>query len=79
MIINSPGKVCIWLKLKDGLVPSNMLKPPVPIIGLLVFHLYYQPFKPSRYIKASSYIPENRLNFPTIRGFRMKISMKLVY
>ena len=38
-----------------------------------------KPFKPSRRIKASFYIPENRFNFPTTRGFRMKISMKLVY
>ena len=33
-------------------------------------------------IKASFYIPENRLNFPTTKvtkGFRTKISMKLVY
>ena len=28
--------------------------------------------------KASFYIPENRNNFPTTRGFRMKIFMKLV-
>ena len=27
----------------------------------------------------SIYIPENTLNFLTTRGFRMKISMKLVY
>ena len=32
-----------------------------------------QPFKPSRCIKASFYIPENRLNFPTTKGFSMKI------
>ena len=38
-----------------------------------------QPFKPSRCIKASFYIPENRPNFPTTRGFRKKIPMKLVY
>ena len=38
-----------------------------------------QPFKPSRCIKASLYIPENRLNFPTIKGFRTKIPMQLVY
>ena len=30
-------------------------------------------------IEAKFYIPENRLNFPTTRGFRMKMSMKLVY
>ena len=36
-------------------------------------------FKPSRCIKASFYIPENRLNFPTTKGFRMKIFMQLVY
>ena len=33
----------------------------------------------SRCIKASFNIPENRLNFSTLKGFRMKISMKLVY
>ena len=38
-----------------------------------------QPFKPSRCIKASFYIPENILNSPTTRGLRMKIPMKLVY
>ena len=38
-----------------------------------------QPFQPSRCIKASFYIPENRLNFHTIKGFRTNISMKLVY
>ena len=37
------------------------------------------PFKSSRCIKASFYIPENRPNFPTIKVFRTKISMKLVY
>ena len=29
-------------------------------------------------MKASFYIAENRLNFPTTKGFRMNISMKLV-
>ena len=38
-----------------------------------------QPLKPSRCIKASFYIPENRLNFPRTDDFRRKISMKLVY
>ena len=38
-----------------------------------------QPFKPSRCIKASFYIPENRLYSPTTKGFRTKISMKLAY
>ena len=40
---------------------------------------YMKPFKPSRCIKASFYIAENRLNFPTTGRFRMKISLKLVY
>ena len=35
--------------------------------------------KPSRCIKASFYIPENILNFPTTKGFRTKISTKLAY
>ena len=30
-------------------------------------------------IKASLYIPENRLNFPTTKDFKMRIFMKLVY
>ena len=38
-----------------------------------------QPFKPSRCIKASFYIPENTLNFPTTKGFSTKISMQMVY
>ena len=29
-------------------------------------------------LKASIYIPENRFNYPTTKGFRMNISMKLV-
>ena len=29
--------------------------------------------------EASFYIPENRLNFPTTKGFRTKIPMKLAY
>ena len=40
---------------------------------------YPLPFKPSRCIKTSFYIPENRLNFPTTNFFSTKISMKLVY
>ena len=34
------------------------------------------PLSPS---DTLSYIPENTLNFPTTMGFRMKISIKLVY
>ena len=37
------------------------------------------PFKPSRCIKTSFYIPESRIYFPTTKCFRMKISIKLVY
>ena len=29
-------------------------------------------------MKASFYIPDNRPNFPTTKGFRTKVSMKLV-
>ena len=36
------------------------------------------PFKPPRCIKASFYIPENKLDSPTVKGFRTKIYMKLV-
>ena len=38
-----------------------------------------KPFKPSRCIKASFYIIENRLYFLTTKGFRRQISMKLFY
>ena len=41
--------------------------------------LLLKPFKPSRCTKASFHLPKNRLNFPTTKGFRTKISMKLVY
>ena len=37
------------------------------------------PFKSSRCIKASFYIHDNILNFPTTKAFRMEISMKLIY
>ena len=56
-----------------------------PILKLVWGHswfaiLYFAlPFSPSRCIKASYYIPVNRLNFPTTKGFRMKNYMKLVY
>ena len=33
----------------------------------------------SEKVKASFYIPENRLNFPTTKDFRMKILIQLVY
>ena len=36
------------------------------------------PFKPSQCIKASFYILKT-LNFPTTKGFRTKISVKLIY
>ena len=39
----------------------------------------FQPFKPSRCNKASFYIPQNRLNFSTTKGFGTKIPMKLFY
>ena len=44
-----------------------------------VWNSQFKPFKPSRCIKASFYIPENRPYFSTTGGFRIKISMKLVY
>ena len=31
------------------------------------------------WVKASFYIPENKPNFSTTKGFRMKISIKLFY
>ena len=44
----------------------------------LIYRACY-PFKLSLCIKASFYVLENRLNFPTTKGFRTKIPMKLVY
>ena len=43
----------------------------------LVF--YPQSINPLNPHDASFYIPENRLNFPTTKGFRTKISLKLIY
>ena len=39
---------------------------------------FFKPFKSSRCIKESFCIPENRLHFPTTKGFSMKISMTLI-
>ena len=47
--------------------------------GVNCCHTQFKLFKPSRCIKASFYIHENRPNFATTKGFRMQISMKLVY
>ena len=49
------------------------------LITMTVASKTLEPFESSRCFKASFYIPESRLNFPTAKGFRMKISMKLVY
>ena len=40
--------------------------------------LWVNPFSPHDALQASFYIAENRLNFPITKGFRMKISSKLV-
>ena len=57
-----------------------------PVLNEQALFMYHKgkpkltvPFKPSRCIKASFYIPENGLNFPTTKGFRTKISVKLFY
>ena len=56
------------------------LQPPVTQEGNFDPNkLIIQPLKASRCIKASFHIPENRLIFPTTKGFRKKISMKLFY
>ena len=47
--------------------------------GFKLDNLALKPFKPSRCIKASFYFPENRLNFPITKGFRMIFFIKLVY
>ena len=47
--------------------------------SLVILMWLINPLSPSRCIKASFYIPENRLHFPPTKGFRTKISMKLVY
>ena len=41
--------------------------------------LLINPLNPHNALKHHFTIPENRLNFPTTRGLRMKISMRLVY
>ena len=54
-------------------------RSPLKAVLFRCYFLSPLTFKPSRCIKASFYIPENRLIFPTTKGFRMKISMKLFY
>ena len=66
-------------KLKSLLVGKKWVFKHVKHKYLQIFSPKLKPFQPSRCIKASFYIPENRLNFPTIKGAKTKISMKLVY
>ena len=41
--------------------------------------VFFCGFIHTSHVKASFNIPENRLNFPTTKAFRKKISMKMVY
>ena len=68
-------KQCVW----DGQenTCNGFGKYVKSIILLCVFTPL--PFKPSRCLKTSFYIPENTLNFSTTKGFRTKTFMKLVY
>ena len=65
-----------WLLSTSGLKGLTLLLAPS---SFNPFSAGTRPFKPSRCINASFYIPKNRLNFPTTKVFRTKISMKLVY
>ena len=59
---------------------SNITLSPSILNNTFIFlGSIVKPFKPSRCIEASFYISENIFNSPTIKGFRMNISMKLVY
>ena len=61
----------------DNARASKYINILIMVMMYTVVTSFLQPFKPSRYIKASFYILKNRFNFPTTRGFRMTISMKL--
>ena len=66
-------------QLRDGRdVSWHLLADGSTTVSTGMYH-HLRPFKPSRCIKASFYIPENRLNFTTTKGFRTKIYMKLFY
>ena len=64
------------LLVKQYVQPVNLI---VCNFALLFHNNWTKPFKPSRCIKASFHIHENRINFPTTKGFRMEISIKRVY
>ena len=54
------------------------MRPFALALALVCFAITLQPLKPSRCIKASFYIPENRLNFPTTKGFRKKLAYQYI-
>ena len=60
-------------------VPGNPVMTIVDPYFYFPYSLVCVCFKPSRCIKAAFWIPENRFNFPTTRGFRTKIPIKLVH
>ena len=65
----------IWrIKPVSALKGLNLFK-----MSVIIYVTIFEPFKPSRCIKALFYIPEYRFNFPTTKGFRMNIPMKLAH
>ena len=64
---------CAWLE--------HCKVPMILKILKSIFFIFLLPswpsWNPSRCIKASFYVSEKKLDFPTTRGFRRKISMKL--
>ena len=60
----------------DGTESCNSQSTGIHCCRIKCEYLCY--VNPSRCTKASFYIPEHRLNFPTTKGFRTKISMQFV-
>ena len=78
---NDKKYLCVWKIDISNIEQLDKLSINQKIFYQIWWYLYWakhaQPFKPPRCIKAS--FPENILNFPTIKVFKTKISMKLAY
>ena len=67
---------CVWRTVSS----QSSHHPQEVLLARFSLYVHKGGLKPDsfHFIYVVLYIPENRLNFPTTNGFRMKISMKLV-
>ena len=86
-LISTPRGVlwrqCVWTRAVSYRWQDLFVHDPCLTLVIHAMCLCYavcsNPLSPHDAPKASVCVSENRLNFPITRGFRMNISMKLVY